>query len=73
MDESIKKPEIFSAEEMLRTEILINQALIDILIAKKIISEEELANSLKIVQLRIMNEFYETTPAHAGEISSFHL
>ena len=36
-----------TAEELLRTEIIVNQALIDILIAKQIISEEELFNSIQ--------------------------
>ena len=35
------------AEELLRTEIIVNQALIDILIAKQIISEEELFNTIQ--------------------------
>jgi hypothetical protein len=36
-----------TAEELLRTEIIVNQALIDILIAKQIISEEELFNTIQ--------------------------
>ena len=40
-----------TAEELLRTEIIVNQALIDILIAKQIISEEELFNSIKSLKL----------------------
>jgi hypothetical protein len=40
-----------SAEKVLRTEIAINQALIDILITKQIISEEELMNSLRKIKL----------------------
>ena len=40
-----------SAEKVLRTEIAINQALIDILITKQIISEEELMNSLRKIEL----------------------
>jgi hypothetical protein len=46
-----------TAEELLQTEIIVNQALIDILIAKQIISEEELFNSiqsLKLQQQRIL-------------------
>ena len=40
-----------TAEELLRTEIIVNQALIDILIAKQIISEEELFNSIQSLKL----------------------
>ena len=39
-----------TAEELLRTEIIVNQALIDILIAKQIISEEELFNTIQSLQ-----------------------
>lgn len=61
------KPQTLSAEDILRTEIIVNQALIDLLIDKQIISEEELIagirkirheqlklirNSKKIVSLR---------------------
>jgi hypothetical protein len=41
---------IISAEEALRTEIILNQALIDILITKKIISEDELINNIKKIK-----------------------
>jgi hypothetical protein len=41
---------VIAAEEILRTEIIVNQALIDILIAKQIISEEELVDSIKNIQ-----------------------
>jgi hypothetical protein len=61
------KPQSLSVEDILRTEIIVNQALIDLLISKQIISEEELIagirkirheqlklirNSKKIVSLR---------------------
>ena len=39
-----------SVEEVLRTEIIVNQALIEILIDKKIISEEELVNSMRNIR-----------------------
>lgn len=39
-----------TAEEILQTEIIINQALIDILIAKQIISAEELVDSIRKVR-----------------------
>jgi hypothetical protein len=48
-----------SAEEVLRTEVIVNQALIDILIAKQIISEDELVNSIKSIrqeQEKMLNE-----------------
>ena len=49
---------ILSAQDILRTEILVNQALIDILIAKKIITEEELVESIKNIkreQVKLLN------------------
>ena len=39
-----------SAEEVLKTEIIVNQALIDILVAKQIISEEELLISIQKIR-----------------------
>jgi hypothetical protein len=51
MAERIEPQSITSAEEILRTEIIVNQALIDILIAKQIISEEELVNSIGKIRL----------------------
>jgi len=48
-----------SAEEILRTEIIVNQALIDILIAKQVISEEELVSSIqkiKMDQQKLLND-----------------
>ena len=48
-----------SVEEILRTEIVINQALIDILIAKQVITEEELVNSIqniKLDQQKLLND-----------------
>ena len=39
------------AEEILRTEITINQALIDLLIAKQVITEEELVSSIQKIKL----------------------
>ena len=38
---------LVSAEEALKMEIIVNQALIDILIAKQFISEEELLESIR--------------------------
>jgi len=51
MAERIEPQTVFSAEEVIRTEIIVNQALIDILIAKNIISEEELINSIGKIRL----------------------
>ena len=48
-----------SAEEILRTEIIVNQALIDILIAKQIISGEELVAGIRRIkqeQAKMINE-----------------
>ena len=51
MAERIKPQAVFSTEEILRTEILVNQALIDILISKQVISEAELVNSIQKIRL----------------------
>lgn len=59
MAERFTNQNALSAEEVLRTEILVNQALIDILIAKQIISEEELVNSIRNIryeQEKLLNE-----------------
>jgi hypothetical protein len=47
MAECTTRKNHISAEEILRTEITVNQALIDILIAKHVITEEELVNSIQ--------------------------
>jgi hypothetical protein len=39
-----------SAHDILRTEIIVNQALIDILLAKQIITEEELVSSIQNIK-----------------------
>jgi len=51
MSEHINPQKVTSAEEILRTEIIVNQALIDILITKQIISEEELVHSIRKIKL----------------------
>ena len=51
MAERINQQTPLSAKEVLRAEIIVNQALIDILIAKQIISEEELVNSIRKIKL----------------------
>ena len=50
MAELIHASTIISAEEALRTEIILNQALIDILITKKIISEDELIRNIQKIR-----------------------
>jgi len=50
MAEVIQAQTVISAEEALRTEIILNQALIDILIGKKIISENELIIGIKKIK-----------------------
>jgi uncharacterized protein YbcC (UPF0753/DUF2309 family) len=39
-----------SAEEVLKTEVILNQALIDILLTKQIISEKELLESIQKIR-----------------------
>jgi hypothetical protein len=50
MAELITNPTVISAEEALKTEIILNQALIDILIAKEVISEDELIKGIKRIK-----------------------
>jgi len=50
MAKRIPASTVISAEEALRTEIILNQALIDILISKKIFSEDELINNIKKIR-----------------------
>jgi hypothetical protein len=50
MAEVIHTQTVISAEEALRTEIILNQALIDILLAKQIISEDELIIGIKKIK-----------------------
>ena len=53
------KPQAISAEELLRTEIIVSQALIDLLITKQVISEEELIAGIRKIrheQLKLINE-----------------
>ena len=50
---------VVSAHDVLRTEILVNQALIDVLIAKNVITEEELVKSIQNIkrdQEKLLNE-----------------
>jgi hypothetical protein len=50
MAKLIQSPTVISAEEALRTEIILNQALVDILITKKIISEDELISNIRKIR-----------------------
>ena len=50
MAEHIKQQTHISVEEVLKTEIIINQALIDILITKQIITEEELVDNIQKIR-----------------------
>jgi hypothetical protein len=50
MAKQIKSSTVISAEEALRTEIILNQAIIDILITKGILSENEILKSMRKVQ-----------------------
>ena len=50
MAERIKHETTFSVEEILRTEVMVNQALIDILIAKQVISEEDLIAGIRKIR-----------------------
>lgn len=50
MAERIITQTVISAEEALQTEIILNQALIDILIVKGFISEDELINGMRKIK-----------------------
>ncbi len=50
MAERIITQTVISAEEALQTEIILNQALIDILIVKGFISEDELINVIRKIK-----------------------
>ena len=65
MAELIKSQTTFSLEEILRTEVIVNQALIDILIVKKIISEEDLIEGIR----KIRQEQYDLI-LKAGKITT---
>ena len=55
MAQCIKPRDCISTEELLRVEEIVNQALIDILISKQIISEKELLHTIQ--KLRMENEY----------------
>ena len=50
MAEQIIPSTVISAEEALRTEIILNQALIDVLITKGVFSEDELIQGIKKIK-----------------------
>lgn len=50
MAELMNNYTVISAEDALKTEIILNQALIDILIAKKVISEDELLREIQKIK-----------------------
>ena len=59
MDERMNQQDSISAEVLLKTEIIVNQALIDILIAKQFITEKELVDSIRNIrqeQEKMLNE-----------------
>ena len=51
MGQRINRQQAITAEELLRVELLVNQALINILISKQIISEKELLHSIQKLRL----------------------
>ena len=60
---------IKSTLDVLRTEIIVNQALIDILIAKQVITEEELVKSIKEVkknQLKLLRGLNKIVSLNGG-------
>ncbi len=64
MAEHMAPQTVITTEETLRTEILLNQALIDILIAKRLISEDELIRSMQKIkrEREILTEGWDSLP-----------
>ena len=50
MSRKTKSKKTISAQDVLKTEIIINQALIDVLIAKRLFTEEELLKSIQNIK-----------------------
>ena len=50
MAEIIQTQTVITAEDALKTEIILNQVLIDILISKGIISEDEMISGIKKIK-----------------------
>ena len=63
MTEYPKNQTVNSAETLLRTEIIVNQALVDILIAKQIISEKELVRSIGKIRLEQEKSTFNLNPS----------
>ena len=59
MAERFQSHTIISAEEALRIEIMVNQALVDILIAKEIVTEGELSAAVRKIKRQQENIFNE--------------
>ena len=57
---AVSSQKTISANDILRTEIIVNQALIDILIDKQIISEEELVAYIKKIMRQQQNTLAES-------------
>ena len=58
-----------STLDVLRTEIIVNQALIDILIAKQVITEEELVKSIQKIkknQLKLLRGLNKIVSLNGG-------
>lgn len=51
MAKETKSQKIISAQDVLKTEMIINQALIDVLLAKRLITEEELLKSIQNIKM----------------------
>jgi hypothetical protein len=64
MAEHMAPQTVITTEEALRTEILLNQALIDILIAKRLISEDELIRSMQKIkrEREVLTEGWDSLP-----------
>ena len=50
MDEKLEAMETVSVEDALQMEIIVNQALIDILVEKGIFTEQELMNKIEVLK-----------------------
>ena len=53
MSRKTKSKKTISAQDVLKTEIIVNQALIDVLIAKRLITEEELLKSIQNIKREV--------------------
>jgi len=50
MSRKTKSKKVMSAQDVLKAEIIVNQALIDVLIAKRLVTEEELLKSIRKIK-----------------------